>query len=117
MPGEKEGEFIQLLWDGWFPDALYIRGHIPEKDALIILEGEDALVKVDRYYDPGDKEWKYQRYIPILSPAHHAYGRWSMEPGPDGCTLVLRDYKEPGQGRFKVTRFDVIDRRKEESAP
>lgn len=119
MPGEKEGELINLIWEGWIPDSFYIKGHIPIKEALTVLQYEDVLTKVDSFYDRTINYWITKEYELILSTGHHNYARWSTEPGPDDCPVVLRDYGTPGKGRFKVTRFDVIGKRvtKEISEP
>jgi hypothetical protein len=104
-----EGEMIQLNWEG-DPDAFFIRGHVSPKDFMLELEDQDVmetgfsrLVEAD-----GHRNWVWQDALRILGPITHRYARWSMEPGDDGGYQVLRDYKDPGRGRFKVTMADVI---------
>lgn len=87
----NDGEYINLVWDGP-PDAYYVKGHVSNED------GKEALVK-EAYLD--------EEQIEELGQAEHMYGRWSMEPGEDGGQQCLRDYMNPGRGRFKVTRFGV----------
>ena len=91
MSRYENGEYINLVWDG-SPDAYYIRGHISEEAALGVLEEQGEMV--DGKLENGD----------AIGKSRHVYARWSMQgDAPDGCTSVLRDYKEPGRGRFKVT--------------
>lgn len=86
----KHGEFICLFWDGC-ADAYYVRGHIdPEIARETVLE--------EACLDDGDD----------LGDAQHVYARWSMQgDAPEGCSCVLREYKKPGKGRFKVTAFNT----------
>ncbi len=84
----RNGEYIALVWDG-FPDAYYVRGHIALPEALAKVIGENCL---DDAVGIGEGK--------------HVYARWSMQgDAPEGCTCVLREYKESGRGRFKVTAF------------
>ncbi len=86
----NDGEIIDLSWDGR-PDAYYIKGHVSHEDGIYTLID---FGKIDNAADVGQ--------------AVHKYGRWSMQgDAPDGCNCVLRDYKNPGRGRFKVTVFGV----------
>ncbi|MFA4834826.1 MAG: hypothetical protein WC749_01975 [Dehalococcoidia bacterium] len=107
MPGEAIGEPILLIWEGW-PQTLFVKGHLPQEAALRSLGDEDLLVQVDRHYDKDRKEWIWGWYEARLSVSFHRYARWSIEPGPDGCSQVLRDYTDPGRGRFPVTQFEII---------
>jgi len=90
MPGELHGEVMDLVWDSWCPDALYVRGH---------MEPEEATEALEHFYG-------YDGFR--LRDPVKAWARWSCEPGPDGCGQVLRDYNEPGRGRFPVMRAEVI---------
>ena len=107
----EEGEMIQLNWEGSTPEAFFVRGHVPPKDFMLELEDQEVmetgfsrLIEVE-----GGREWVYQDAVLILGPIMHRYARWSMEPGDDGDGhQVLRDYKDPGRGRFKVTMVDVL---------
>jgi len=106
MKIDRTGEFISLIYDGE-PDAFYIRGHISDKDALEILDYYDCLTKIEMKLINKD-------YVPIYYKAdiegiYHRYGRWSIEPGPDGCIQCLRDYKDKGRGRFPITQITIRD--------
>lgn len=85
----KDGEYMNLVWDGT-PDAFYIRGHVSNEEGLEILKHYEVLEDMS-----------------LLVEGVQKYGRWSTEPGPSGCTHVLREYLEPGCGRFKITVFGV----------
>ena len=88
----RDGEYIPLYWESSTPDAYYIRGHVAESVALGVLEEQGEMV--DGKLENGA----------AIGKAIHKYARWSTEgDAPDGCSRVLRDYKEPGRGRFKVT--------------
>ena len=88
----RDGEYILLCWESNTPDAYYIRGHVAENVALCVLEEQGEMV--DGKLESGA----------AIGKAMHKYARWSMQgDAPDGCCCVLRDYKEPGRGRFKVT--------------
>ena len=92
----KHGEYIPLVWDCGNPDAYYIRGHIDEQEALGVLEDEGEML--DGKLESGN----------AIGKARHVYARWSMQgDAPQGCTSVLREYNNPGRGRFKVTAFNV----------
>lgn len=85
------GKVIDLVWD-FAPDAYYVRGHMAPAEAhRIITEAYE-----------GDADG---RIIPMPVAA---WARWSMEIGEDGPQLFLRDYSEPGCGRFAVMRADMI---------
>jgi len=87
----KYGQLIELDWDGSAPDAFFIMGHVRYELGIYILGSAGILEKYGRR----------------IGQAEHKYGRWSMEPTENGCGHVLRDYKEAGRGRFKVTMFGV----------
>jgi hypothetical protein len=108
MSGEKIGEPILLIWEGW-PEEFFVKGHLSAEDALAALNQEELLEKFDRIFDNPSKDWKDRWYKPVLGPALHRYARWSMEPGPEGCAHVLRDYSESGRGRFPITKFAVLE--------
>lgn len=93
MAKEAVGEIIVLVWEG-LPNAFFIKGHVSEAEAMIALNRGVLL---------------YQHKRAILGPIIHNYARWSTEPGPDGNSLTLRSYQEPGRGRFPVTCFEVIE--------
>lgn len=114
MPGEKTGEPIALIWEG-SPDDFFVKGHLSETEALTALNQEELLEKGCNYFDKETKEWQWQWLKPILGPAIHRYARWSMEPGPEGCSQTLRDYQEAGRGRFPVTQFHVLEWQKVDS--
>lgn len=107
MPGEAIGEPISLIWEG-DPEDYFVKGHLSEKEALDALNREELLEKGYPVYNKGTWGRDWQWYKPILSPALHRYARWSMEPGPEDCHHVLRDYAEPGRGRFPVTMFHIL---------
>lgn len=88
MPGEKHGEMIRLAWDGQ-PDALYIRGHVSD---------EEAMAEYERWHAPSDHR---------LGAIARVWARWSCEPGPNGVAQCMRECAEPGRGRFRVTRIDI----------
>ena len=83
----NNGEYMPLLWDGQ-PDAFYIKGHVDTKTGLAILGNEDVI---------GDRK---------IGRAEQIYGRWSTE-GNTEWTHTLREYKNQGRGRFKITVFRV----------
>ena len=90
MSKYKDGEYIPLVWEGR-PDAYYIKGNVSREDGINILIGEGV---IDNATDVG--------------LAVHVYGRWSAQgDAPEGCTTVLREYLEPGRGRFSMTGFNV----------
>jgi hypothetical protein len=106
MKTDRTGEFIELIYDGQ-PTDFYIRGHISDDQALEILNYYDVLTKIEMKLINKD-------YVPIeykaeIEGIYHRYGRWSIEPGPDGTTQVLRDYKDKGRGRFPVTQITIKD--------
>lgn len=94
MPGEKEGEVIELFEDDGciYDDEIYVRGHVDPDFAteayvgwwhdVIAIEGEEPLE---------------------LGPWKHAYARWAHDASYDAPGMVLMGYSEPGRGRFKVT--------------
>jgi len=89
MPREqkyKEGELIELQWDG-SPDAFYIRGHVSSIEARTIGD-----IELDVY---------------VLSSPEHKFARWSCDAQSEyDHTLV--EYDSPGRGRFKVTKLRVL---------
>lgn len=89
MPGEKHGEMIRLTWEGP-PDALYIRGHVSD---------EEAMAEYERWHAPSDHR---------RGAIARVWARWSCEPGPDGVAQCFREYSAPGRGRFAVTRIDIL---------
>jgi len=111
MAKEAVGEIIVLVWEG-LPNAFFIKGHVSEAEAMIALNRGVLL---------------YQHKRAILGPIIHNYARWTLEsplvlarrlypeaplstePWPDGNSLTLRSYQEPGRGRFPVTCFEVIE--------
>lgn len=95
MSRYNDGEYMPLVWDGQ-PDAFYVKGHVNTKDGWDILLEEDVI---------GDRE---------IGQAEQIYGRWSIEPGDwpiksgdDTWRHTLREYKNPGRGRFKITMFGI----------
>lgn len=84
-----DGEYMALMWDG-SPDAYYIRGHVNNEQGLETLRDEEII----------DDDM-------VIGYARHIYGRWSMEPGENGNHHVLREYNNPGRGRFKITEFGL----------
>jgi hypothetical protein len=111
MPGEAIGEHISLIWDG-LPEAVFIKGHVSESEALSALEAGELLDGGYQYFDKERDGWFFMQTRAILGPLIQNYARWSTEPRPDGSTLTLRSYQEPGRGRFPVTCFDVLEWRK-----
>ena len=86
----KDGDHICLVWDGHAED-FFVKGHLIFEKALAVLEQEGCT----EGYELGEPS--------------HRYARWSCQgDAPDGCSHVLRDYKFPARGRFKVTMFPVI---------
>ncbi len=108
MAGEKTGEVILLIWEG-DPEDFFVKGHLTEEEVMDALNHEELLEKGVHYFDKGTREWDWQWHKPKLGTSPHRYGRWSMEPGPDDCSQTLRDYSEPGRGRFPVTKIPVIE--------
>ena len=84
----KEGQIIELSWDGG-PEFFYIRGHIPLDEAKKIMQD---------YLDGYD----YQAEEPV-----HRYARWSCDARGE-YDHSLMDYDGPGRGRFKITEFKRI---------
>lgn len=92
MARYKNGDFIPLIWESCTPDAYYVKGWIPFDVARDTIIGEECLAD-------GELDGK---------PMRHAYAKWSTQgDAPEGCSLVLREYKESGRGRFKVTILDI----------
>ena len=92
MSRYTDGEYMFLIWDG-SPDAYYIKGHVNHEDGIDTLINEAAIFPED---------------VAEIGHAVHKYGRWSMQgDAPEGCNSVLREYNEPGRGRFKITVFGV----------
>ena len=90
MSRYEDGEYMILIWDG-SPDAYYIKGHVSHEDGIDILIGEGVIVDAAE-----------------VGHAVHKYGRWSLQgDAPEGCSSVLREYKNPGRGRFKITVFGI----------
>lgn len=107
------GEMIQLNWEGSTPESFFVRGHVSPKDFMLELEDQEVMETGFERFVKGDRidngEWVWQDAVLILGPVMHRYARWSMEPGPfSDAQHVLRDYKDPGRGRFKVTMADVL---------
>ena len=88
MSRYNDGEYMPLIWDGQ-PDVFYIKGHVNTEDGWAILVEEEVVL---------DRK---------IGQAVQCYGRWSTEPGDDNWRHVLREYKNPGRGRFKITAFGV----------
>jgi len=87
MSKYKDGEFIELSWEGP-SEAFYIRGHIPfdkAKEILALHIGENG----DDY--------------DVAEPVHK-YARWSCDARVE-YDHSLVDYYLPGRGRFKITEF------------
>ena len=82
----EDGEYMPLVWDGQ-PDAFYIKGHVDTKTGLAVLAEEDVI---------GDK----------IGQGVQKYGRWSTE-GDCEQPHTLREYLNPGRGRFKITVFGI----------
>lgn len=87
QPKYTYGQIIPLNWEGK-PDALFIKGHMEPHDAKALFD-----------YGSGD-DFRFRTPV-------KAWARWSCEPNPDGFGQVLRDYDEPGPGRFPVMRVEV----------
>lgn len=85
----EHGEYIPLSWDGP-PDAYYVMGHVEHEEGLETLRNEGVV-----YADT------------VIGHANRVYGRYSMQPGPDGNCHVLREYNSPGRGRFKITTYGL----------
>lgn len=83
-----DGEFIYLITDG-DPSAFFVRGHV------------DPELARQTIYDEAGPDFVIADPVPW-------YARWSREPGPDGCVCVMREYAQPGRGRFKVMRATVL---------
>jgi len=96
----QHGEVINLRWDGWMEDYLYVRGHMTIAEANCAIEG---------HYDTHGTQYRWD-------PPIRAWARWSIEPGPDGIGQTLRDYDSPGRGRFAVMRARVIAKHKDQNA-
>ena len=88
MPRHKDGEVMDLTWEAYVPDSLYVRGHMDPSDA------HDRLLD---YYGVDDHQWK----TPVAS-----YGRFSMGHGPDGGQGLV-ECDGPGRGIFKIMVADV----------
>ncbi len=86
-----DGEYMPLVWDGT-PDAFYIKGHVSTEVGLATLRDNEVLedAELDR-----------------LGEGIQKYGRWSMDGSREENGQILREYKEPGRGRFKITAFGV----------
>ena len=104
-----EGEMIHLNWEG-SPDAFFVRGHVSPRDFMLELESQEVMeTGFSRLKEvEGERNWVWQDALIILGPITHRYARWSMEPGDSSKGhQVLRDYKDPGRGRFKITMAEV----------
>lgn len=88
MTRHIDGEHINLIWDGT-PDAFYLKGHIEHSIGINTLLDEGVI-------NDGSE----------VGQAVHKYGRWSTQ-GDTEWTHTLREYKNPGRGRFKITVFGV----------
>jgi len=81
------GEIIELCWEDE-REAVYCMGHMEPDKAREFLEREYG----------GDY---------VLGDPVPMYGRWSCEPGVDGCAQILRTYNAPGRGRFPIMEAEV----------
>lgn len=88
MSRYEDGQYMNLVWDGT-PDAYHIKGHVNHADGIKTLIGEGVIEDDSK-----------------IGQAVHKYGRWSTE-GDTEWTHTLREYKNPGRGRFKITVFGV----------
>ena len=97
----RDGEYIDLAWEFGSPcRAYYVRGHIDEATALKVIEDQDEMCdgKLKNGADIGK--------------ARHLYAKWSLNgDSPPPFQIVLKEYKEPGKGRFKVTAFHVVKKK------
>lgn len=89
MPIEKHGDYIKIWWE-YEPEFYAIRGWVTLDEARKAVKGHhdapdflEGLVMVHAY----------------LARLQTAYSR------AEGLANVIRDYAEPGRGRFKATLF------------
>jgi hypothetical protein len=92
MSKYKHGEYIYLYWGGR-PELFFVAGHMTCEEARAILEYEEGA------------DYEFSDPVPM-------YARYSMEYNCDGEPgHVLREYKNPGRGRFPVMMAAVIRER------
>lgn len=88
MSRYKHSEYISLYWED-MPQYLYVAGHLDPVEArrIMMFETENQYVIADP--------------VPM-------YARFSMERRFDGPGHILREYNEPGRGRFKIMCAEVL---------
>lgn len=99
-PKDPAGTLIDLTWpDG--ATAWYVRGHVPEAEAIAVVRAE-----LEALAEEGERD-----HVPELGLGGHGYARWGMGQDEDG-NLVQRQFyapAEPGPGAFKITKVIDLD--------
>lgn len=111
MPGEQYGEWITLAWpDGNDNGEFFMRGHIGDEQArqraMQYEEIEAHIEEAARYPDDSDALDAAIEHRVAHARVELLYARWSQEASIEepSISAVLRLYREPGRGRFPVTR-------------
>lgn len=115
------GEVIYLVWpDGNDDGELFVRGHFNDSEAreILLRESEQletiAFISLEDDDNPGsmDSDAIGDRCENLIEKARieRIYARWSQESGFDEGTTALRTYRNPGHGRFAVTRATLFPR-------
>ncbi len=96
---DPEGTLIPMSWGDEDPIAWYVRGHVPEAQAVATVQAE-----LEDEVEDGQRE-----RVPRLQLGGHGYARWGMGVDDDGRRVSHRFYApaKPGPGAFKVT--EVVD--------
>ena len=87
----RDGEYLYLVWDSYGkPVPLYVRGHVSQEVAQSAIDHEvGAEMRIV------STAFVYMRMV------------FAGEGAVDGCTHEAREYPNPSQGAFKVTRCKV----------
>ncbi len=84
---EKDGQYIPLNWDGSYPEAYYIKGHVTKDAAYKTLQHQEGL-------NPDD-----------IAYVKHKYARWGFSSNGD-YEHQLNVYDNTSRGAFKVTECE-----------
>jgi len=111
------GEVINLIWpDGNDEGEIFIRGHYSDKQARNILlrsSGELEEMAIDSLELGNPDETNIiARCHDLVGQARieRVYARWSQESSDHDLGAILRAYRNPGKGRFQVTRAKIFPR-------
>jgi hypothetical protein len=95
----RPGDLIDLTW-AEPPTAWYVRGHVPEDQAIATVR---ELLEAEA--EDGDRD-----HVPELGLGGYGWARWGMGQDEHGDQVQRQFYApaKPGPGAFKIT--EVIDR-------